>query len=257
MRKSVLRSIFFKNLDIIKVRYSLFLGILIITGLISLSSFAISSTVVLQSNRTGDILKILALEEEEFQIIGKVKEVVMGLRGNGYILLVNDQEEVRIPLSFANPTNVKVGTQVTVSGKTKTFLIPVYLESAGYKVHLRRAKISAEDVEMTTLSCKITKIEVSKMGAYIFITDGSGTEYKIPAQFIPVWKNLQVGDDFKIIGIQRTVNIPESITIEGKTYKLSSPSQVLNKFQLYKSLSTIKNMPFLKAARKFVERRWK
>lgn len=192
-------------------------------------------TTVIFANTTlagTDILKMLTLEEKDMQISGQVKEVVMGLRGNGYIVLVSDDKEIKVPLAFDNPTRLKVGARVTVTGKTKTFLVPISMESEGYKVQLRFLKPLKEDVETTTLVFKVSKFEITKSGVYIVIADENKKEYRIPAQIFPVWKNLKVGNEFKITGITKTLNIPESITIDGVRYKLSSlPQYKLDRFK--------------------------
>uniref|UniRef100_A0A7C5U2W5 DUF5666 domain-containing protein n=1 Tax=Fervidobacterium nodosum TaxID=2424 RepID=A0A7C5U2W5_9BACT len=169
---------------------------------------------------------ILTVEKTSFELTGQVKEVVMGLRGNGYVTIKTDKTdtaestEVRVPLSFANPTAVKIGSKVVVKGTQTTFLAPIYIEASEYKVQLRRNPIR-DNLDYTTLSFKIKRIEVTKTTATIILADEKGKEVKIPAQIIPVWKNLKVGDDFKITGIKRSVNLPESIVIDGVSYKLS------------------------------------
>lgn len=166
---------------------------------------------------------ILTVEKTSFEITGQIKEVVMGLRGNGYIVIATDSTEateVRVPLSFANPTAVKINSKVIVKGTKTTFLTPIYIKASEYKIQLRRAPL-ADKIEYTTLNFKIKSIVVTKTTATIVLTDEKGKEVKIPAQIIPVWKNLKVGDDFKITGIMRSVNIPESIVIDGISYKLN------------------------------------
>ena len=168
---------------------------------------------------------ILTIEKESFEISGQVKEVVMGLRGNGYVTITTEGTEVRVPLSFANPTAVKIGSNAVVKGIKTTFVAPIYVEASGYKIQLRRKPLR-DDLDYTTLSFKIKKIEVTKTTATIVLTDEQGKELKIPAQIIPIWKNLKAGDDFKITGVKRTVNIPESIAIDGVSYKLSQRSNI-------------------------------
>lgn len=176
---------------------------------------------------------ILTIEKTTFELSGQVKEVVMGLRGNGYVTITTEDTEVRVPLSFANPTAVKIGSTAVVKGIKTTFVAPIYIEASGYKIQLRRKPLR-DDLDYTTLSFKIKKIEVTKTTATIVLTDEQGKELKIPAQIIPVWKNLKPGDDFKITGVKRSINVPESIVIDGITYKLSQQTnkqipQVLQK----------------------------
>ena len=168
---------------------------------------------------------ILTIEKTTFELSGQVKEVVMGLRGNGYVTITTEDTEVRVPLSFANPTAVKIGSKVIVKGTKTTFLAPFYIEVSGYKIQLRRKPLR-DDIDYTTLSFKIKKIEVTKTTATIVLTDEQGKELKIPAQIIPIWKNLKAGDDFKITGVKRIVNLPESIVIDGVSYKLSQRSNI-------------------------------
>lgn len=176
---------------------------------------------------------ILTIEKTTFELSGQVKEVVMGLRGNGYVTITTEDTEVRVPLSFANPTAVKIGSNAVVKGIKTTFVAPIYIEASGYKIQLRRKSIR-DGLEYTTLSFKIKRVEVTKTTATIVLTDEQGKELKIPAQIIPVWKNLKPGDDFKITGVKRSINVPESIVIDGITYKLSQQTnkqipQVLQK----------------------------
>lgn len=168
---------------------------------------------------------ILTIEKTTFELSGQVKEVVMGLRGNGYVTITTEDTEVRVPLSFANPTAVKIGSNVVVKGIKTTFVAPIYVETSGYKIQLRRKPLR-DDLDYTTLSFKIKKIEVTKTTATIVLTDEQGKELKIPAQIIPIWKNLKAGDDFKITGVKRIVNLPESIVIDGVSYKLSQRSNI-------------------------------
>lgn len=163
---------------------------------------------------------ILTIEKTTFELSGQVKEVVMGLRGSGYVTITTEDTEVKVPLSFANPTAVKIGSNVVVKGIKTTFVAPIYVEASGYKIQLRRKSIR-DGLEYTTLSFKIKRVEVTKTTATIVLTDEQGKELKIPAQIIPVWKNLKPGDDFKVTGVKRSINVPESIVIDGITYKLS------------------------------------
>ncbi len=162
---------------------------------------------------------ILTLEESQFEISGDVKEVVMNLRGSGYMIVSTGEENIRIPLSFANPTLVKTGEKVTVKGKKLTFLVPLYIETGGYKIQIRK-QITGEDT--TNIEFKIKNIEITKTSQTIVLVDSENKEYKIPAQIIPIWKNLKAGDSFKITGVKMTVNIPEELIINGKTFKINT-----------------------------------
>ncbi|MCX7653300.1 MAG: hypothetical protein N2Z58_01265 [Fervidobacterium sp.] len=176
----------------------------------------------------ASLSNILTLEKSSFELSGQVKEVVMGLKGNGYVTVTSEGTDVRIPLSFANPTAVKVGSSISVKGTKTTFVVPIYIETSGYRIQLRLKPIR-DTLEYVTLSFKIKKIEISKTDATLILADDKGKEIKLPAQVIPVWRNLKVGDDFKITGVKRTSIVPESIVIDGVKYKFSQ--QPLDGFQ--------------------------
>lgn len=162
---------------------------------------------------------ILTLEENQFEVSGDVKEVIMNFRGNGYMIVSTGEEDMRIPLSFANPTVVKTGEKVTIKGKKLTFLAPLYIETGGYKIQVRKQNTGKDT---TNIEFKIKNIEITKTSQTIVLVDIENKEYKIPAQIIPIWKNLKAGDSFKITGVKKTVNIPEELIINGKTFKINT-----------------------------------
>ncbi|HOJ93638.1 MAG TPA: hypothetical protein PK390_00220 [Fervidobacterium nodosum] len=162
---------------------------------------------------------ILTLEESQFEISGDIKEVVMNFRGNGYIVVSTGEEDIRVSLSFANPTAVKTGERVTVKGEKLTFLVPLYIETGGYKIQVQKQIIGEDTI---SIEFEIKNIEITKTSSTIVLIDSENKEYKIPAQIIPIWKNLKAGDSFKITGVKKTVNIPTELTISGKTFKINT-----------------------------------
>ncbi|MGC8820846.1 MAG: hypothetical protein ACP5PP_07090 [Fervidobacterium sp.] len=198
-----------------------FLSIFLLTLLVLVSFAATTKTV-------GNIFSLLVLEKSSFEVSGKVKEVVMGIRGNGYALITSDSTDIRIPLLFANPTAVKVGSDITVNGSKVSFVIPLYFETSGYKIQIRHAV--KQNTETTTLEFKVKDIQISKNSATIVLVDSMQKEYTIPAQIIPIWKNLRAGDSFKVVGIKRTVELPETILIDGKTYHLGTGNIQFGKY---------------------------
>ncbi|WP_448375509.1 hypothetical protein [Fervidobacterium sp.] len=203
-------------------------------SIVLLALLVISSVIIFAAPQThrNALINSFVLEKTPFEISGVVKEVVIGLRGFGYALLVTEDAEVKVPVAGQLITLLKSGTKVTVKGTKVTAFIPVSLEAVSYKLVIRRNV--PEDLEKLEILAKIKKIEIARNYADVILIDEKGKEYRIPANFIPFWKNLKEGTEVKITGVKRTFELRESITIDGKTYLLPS-KEAMNRIATLKT----------------------
>ncbi|QIV78209.1 hypothetical protein QQE94_03645 [Fervidobacterium pennivorans subsp. shakshaketiis] len=188
-----------------------------------LTSFVVFSAAQPQ---VESLLNTFILEKVPFEITGTVKEVVYRPGGFGYLVLTTDETEVKVPVAGKLSLVVKPDEKVTVKGSKITAFIPTSLETNGYRLVFRNR--IPKDVQLTELKAKIKSIEVGRNYANIVILDENNKEYKFPANFVPFWRNLKEGDEVKISGFNRTFEIKESITVDGKTYTLPAKERLTN-----------------------------
>ncbi|MGQ9856786.1 MAG: hypothetical protein ACUVQF_08620 [Fervidobacterium sp.] len=179
-----------------------------------------------------DYLKDFILDKTPYEISGTVKEIVVGPRGSGYVILTTEATEVKLPGMLLNLSTLKVGTKIDIKGTRYIVLVPTSLETDGYKLMFRRNV--PQGVETVAVNATIKSIEITKTAVNIVIVDESKKEYRLPAAVVPFWKNLKEGMKVTLNGVKRTVEVKESITVDGKTYKLEPRAYLIQRFALAK-----------------------
>ncbi|HCI28724.1 MAG TPA: hypothetical protein DE117_00875 [Fervidobacterium sp.] len=185
--------------------------------LVVVSSFALKTV----QQPILSYLSPFVVEKTSYEANGIVEKVVLGVYGRGYAVISYDDNEVQVPLIWSRYPDVKAGTEVYFKGIKATALVPISLETNGYKIILRPIG-NVENSGVHVLETKVKSIEISRNAITVVLTDSQGKEYKIPGALMPIWKTLKVGDDVKINVIKTNVNTVQSITIDGKTYSLGN-----------------------------------
>lgn len=173
-------------------------------------------------------LSPFVIEKTEYEVTGVIDQVVLDIYGRGYATVsYGDGEKVKIPFTWNQYSDVKSGTEVKFKGIKETIIVPTSAEINGYKLVFRPVK-NTDKLEVQTLETKVKNIEISRNTVTVVLTDSQNKEYRIPGSLIPIWRTLKVGDTVKINTIKRNVNTVQSITINGKTYKLSNVREFSN-----------------------------
>ncbi|MEJ5257421.1 MAG: hypothetical protein WHS64_04145 [Fervidobacterium sp.] len=197
-------------------------------GLVFILIFTVISIGAIKPFQMQDYLKNFILDKTSYETSGTVKEIVVGPRGAGYVVLTTEATEVKLPGMFLNLSTLKVGTKIDIKGTKYIVFVPTSLEADGYKLILRR-KVP-QGVETMAVNGTIKNIEITKTAVTIVIVDENNKEYRLPAAIIPFWKNLKQGTKITFTGLKRTIEVKESITIDGKTYKLEPRAYLMQQF---------------------------